>query len=207
MINKSCKRRQTDEAAHNTSTTQQCFLRKQKKFHIMFPYYTNITFREIPLSFTEKYYPTDATSYTTNWNKMKCLPSDKAWSWAGFTGAVQSPAALPPHSKTPRPPTLTSPCFSGSPPPSLWHRGPSWTFSAAQRSPLQRVGAHTCSLFCPSLFIPDSPSSCVTYSLPQPCVTAELFKLNLLFKMCLFVDEMSLTRTISPSTPWTTSLS
>lgn len=37
------------------------------------------------------------------------------------------------------------------------------------------VCADTCLSFCPSLFIRDCTSSCVRYSLPQPCATAELF--------------------------------
>lgn len=41
------------------------FKEKGKKIHVIFPHYTNITFRETLLSFAEKYNPKEAISYTT----------------------------------------------------------------------------------------------------------------------------------------------
>lgn len=48
-------------------------------------------------------------------------------------------------------------------------------FACAEISDVQRGGADTRLLFCPSLFVTDSPSSCVRYSLPHPSATDELF--------------------------------
>lgn len=59
--------------------------------------------------------------------------------------------------------------------PSLWHWGSSWSFSVVQRSLMFSMEVLTHDSFCPSLFIPDSTSSPVRYSLPHPSATTELF--------------------------------
>lgn len=48
-------------------------------------------------------------------------------------------------------------------------------FSCAEISDVECGGPNKHLSFCPSLSIPDSPSSCVRYSLPYPRDTAELF--------------------------------
>lgn len=210
MINKCCKQREIDETTHGNSTTQQCFLRKEK-IHIIFPYYTNTAFREIPLSLTEKYHLTEAI-YHTDWSKMECLHSNAAGSWAGFIGVVWSPAALHcaarPHCHLPSW-IPVSQAWSHSQPPAL--RLPGGSFPAVQRCLRFSVEVLTHTSHFAQAFssqIAQAPVWDTLFPIPVPLLSFSLSKVSvLLFKMFLFVDKISLTRTVSPSTPWTTCLS
>lgn len=187
------------------------FSKKGKKFTLFFLTIQIQHLEKYPFPFTEKYHPTEAI-YHTDWSKMKCLHSNAAGSWAGFTGVVWNPAALHcaarPHCHLPSWVSVSQ-AWSHSQPLALRLLGGS--FPVVQRSPRFSVEVLTHTSHFAQAFssqIAQAPVWDIVFPIPMPLLSFSLSKVSvLLFKMFLFVDKVSLTRTISPSTPLATCLS